>query len=64
MEVGGRVRDRRQETGGGRLELMPMRLNSGKSAKVGERQRDLARKFNKAGLLSDKGLKAVEAAGK
>jgi hypothetical protein len=38
---------------------MPMKLNSGKSAKVGDRQRDLARRYNKAGRLSDKGLKAV-----
>lgn len=44
------------------LELMPMRMNAGKSDRVGERQVDFARKFNKAGLLSDQGLKAVESA--
>jgi hypothetical protein len=46
------------------LELMPMRMNSGKSDRVGSRQRDMARNFHKARLLSEKGLKAVEAAGK
>jgi hypothetical protein len=44
------------------LELMPMRMNASKNDRVGARQVDLARKFNKAGLLSDKGLKAVESA--
>ena len=44
------------------LELMPLRMNESKNDKVGARQTDLARKFNKAGLLSDKGLKAVESA--
>ena len=41
------------------LELMPLRMNEGKSARVGDRQRDLARKLNKAGLLSKEGLEAV-----
>jgi hypothetical protein len=44
------------------LELMPLRMNESKNDRVGARQVDLARKFNKAGLLSDKGLKAVESA--
>jgi hypothetical protein len=44
------------------LELMPLRMNESKNDRVGARQTDLARKFNKAGLLSDKGLKAVESA--
>lgn len=42
------------------LELMPLRMNEGKNAKVGARQVDLARKLHKAGLLSSEGLKAVE----
>ncbi len=37
-------------------------MNESKNDKVGARQTDLARKFNKAGLLSEKGLKAVESA--
>jgi hypothetical protein len=41
------------------LELMPERMNTGKGAKVGQRQHDLARKLNGAGLLSDAGMKAV-----
>jgi len=44
------------------LELMPRRMNESKNDRVGARQVDLARKFNTAGLLSDKGLKAVESA--
>jgi hypothetical protein len=44
------------------LELMPQRMNAGKRAKVGDRQQDLARRLNKAGLLSNTGLKAVKAA--
>jgi hypothetical protein len=44
------------------LELMPLRMNESKNDRVGVRQVDLARKFNKAGLLSDDGLKAVESA--
>lgn len=46
------------------LELMPLRMTESKNDKAGARQTDLARKFNKAGLLSDKGLKAVESAAK
>lgn len=41
------------------LELMPQRANSRKNTKVGQRQRDLAVKLNKAGLLSNAGLWAV-----
>jgi hypothetical protein len=44
------------------LELMPLRMNESKNDRVGARQVDLARKFHKAGLLSDEGLKAVESA--
>jgi hypothetical protein len=46
------------------LELMPLRLNAGKQAAVGDRQRSLAKQLRAAGLLSAQGLKAVEAAGK
>jgi hypothetical protein len=46
------------------LELLPLRANEAKNDKVGARQLDLARKLNKAGLLSAEGLKAVEKAGK
>ena len=42
------------------LELMPLRMNSGKNAKIGERQRSLAKQLHAAGLLSAAGLKAVE----
>ncbi len=41
------------------LELMPLRMNEKKNAKIGSRQRDLAKKFYQAGLLSKKGLEAV-----
>ena len=41
------------------LEMMPLTLNQKKLAKVGQRQIDLARRWNADGLLSDKGLKAV-----
>jgi hypothetical protein len=37
------------------LELMPLRLNQSKSDKMGDRQRDLLRKFKAAGLLADPG---------
>ena len=43
------------------LELMPLRVNQRKNASVGQRQRDLARKLHVAGLLTWKGLEAVEA---
>jgi hypothetical protein len=46
------------------LELMPLKMNEGKNAKIGARQVDLARKLHKAGLLSSEGLKAVERKGK
>jgi hypothetical protein len=45
------------------LELMPVRMNSSKSDTIGERQVDMARKFNAAGLLSAAGLDAVLARG-
>ena len=41
------------------LELMPLRMNEKKNARIGSRQRDLAKKFYQAGLLSKKGLEAV-----
>ena len=47
------------------LELMPLRMNEKKNAKVGERQLSLAEKFHAAGLLSREGLQKVKrAAGK
>ena len=42
------------------LELMPLKMNEGKNAKIGARQVDLGRKLHKAGLLSPEGLNAVE----
>ena len=41
------------------LEMMPLTLNQKKSAKVGTRQIDLAKRWNADGLLSDEGLRAV-----
>ena len=41
------------------LEMMPLTLNQKKAAKVTQRQIDLAKRWNKDGLLSDKGLKAA-----
>ena len=41
------------------LELMPLRMNETKNDKIGDRQRDMAKKFYQAGLLSRKGLEAV-----
>ena len=41
------------------LETMPLTLSQKKSAKIGQRQLDLAKKWHQAGLLSDEGLKAV-----
>ena len=41
------------------LELLPMSLNRSKSARIGERQRDMARKFFEAGLISEKSYKRV-----
>jgi len=42
------------------LELMPLRMNESKNDKIGDRQRDMAKKFYQAGLLSRKGLEAVQ----
>lgn len=42
------------------LELMPLRVNQRKNAKIGQRQHDLAQKLYEAGLLSKEGLKAVQ----
>ena len=42
------------------LELMPLRMNESKNDKIGDRQRDLAKKLYKAGLLSSKGLRALQ----
>ena len=44
------------------LELMPLRLNQSKNAKIGPRQVDLARRLNSAGLLMNPGLASVMAA--
>jgi hypothetical protein len=44
------------------LEFMPETLNQNKGAKVGDRQVQLARKWAKAGVLSEAGMIAVEAA--
>jgi hypothetical protein len=41
------------------LELMPLAMNREKSASIGERQVDMAKKFHAAGLLSQAGLHAV-----
>ncbi|MDA7639651.1 hypothetical protein N8686_03550 [Akkermansiaceae bacterium] len=41
------------------LEMMPLTLNQRKSAKIGQRQIDLAKRWNTDGLLSDEGLLAV-----
>jgi hypothetical protein len=41
------------------LELMPLRMNLQKKDKVGDRQRDMAKKFHQAGLLSKAGLDQV-----
>ncbi|MDB4556763.1 hypothetical protein N9005_05860 [Akkermansiaceae bacterium] len=46
------------------LEMMPLTLNQRKSAKIGTRQIDLAKRWNQDGLLSDEGLKAVLEEGK
>jgi len=42
------------------LELMPLRMNEKKNATVEKRQLELGRKLERAGLLSRKGLKALE----
>ncbi len=41
------------------LELVALKMNEGKNDTVGARQKDLAKKLNKAGLLSKAGLKKV-----
>lgn len=41
------------------LELLPLKLNEGKSDKLGGRQLSMAKAFHGAGLLSDAGLKCV-----
>ncbi|MDA9831464.1 hypothetical protein N9C66_08985 [Akkermansiaceae bacterium] len=46
------------------LEMMPLTLNQKKGAKIGQRQIDLARRWNADGLLSDEGLEAVLEEGK
>jgi len=42
------------------LELMPLRMNEEKNAKVGDRQLSLAKQLRTAGLLSENGFKAVK----
>lgn len=44
------------------LELMPLRMNESKNAKIGVRQLALAEKLHAAGLLSRKGLHKVKRA--
>lgn len=41
------------------LELLPASLNRSKSDKIGPRQRDMAKKFFEAGLISEKSYKKV-----
>jgi hypothetical protein len=41
------------------LEMMPLTLNQRKSAKITQRQIDLAKRWNQDGLLSDAGHKSV-----
>lgn len=45
------------------LEAIPAEENGSKGAKIGKRELDLARRWNREGLLSAAGLAAVEAAG-
>ena len=42
------------------LELLPLRLNESKNAKIGDRQISYAQKLHQAGLLSADGLKKVQ----
>ena len=44
------------------LELMPLRMNESKNAKIGSRQKSLATQFHAAGLLSETGLNAIKVA--
>ena len=46
------------------LEAIPARQNRAKSAQIGKREMDLARRWRRDGLLSAEGLKAVDAAAK
>ncbi len=39
--------------------MMPLTPDQRKSAKIGQRKIDLARRWNRDGLLSDEGLKAA-----
>ena len=41
------------------LELMPLRMNESKNAKITQRQIALAKKFREAGLLSEQGYQTV-----
>jgi hypothetical protein len=41
------------------LELMPLKMNISKSAKMGARQQDYAKRFRAAGLLSPKRLDVI-----
>jgi hypothetical protein len=45
------------------LEAIAAKANLAKSAKIGQRELDLARRWQREGLLSAAGLAAVEAAG-
>ena len=42
------------------LEMLPLRLNEGKGAKISQRQKALADKLHEAGLLTKEGWKAVQ----
>jgi hypothetical protein len=42
---------------------MPLRMNESKNDKMGARQRDYAKRFNAAGILTTKRLKEIEAFG-
>ena len=46
------------------LEMMPSRMNKAKGAKIGVRQKQLAGKWRKLGLLSEAGFLAVMTATK
>ncbi len=45
------------------LEMLPLTLTQKKSAKVGQRQLDLAKRWHQAGLLKKAGLEAVLSTG-
>ena len=42
------------------LKLTPLRMNESKNDKIGDRQRDMAKKSYQAGLLSKSGLETVQ----